>query len=437
MRNVVLGLWLLGSCWMGGAASGCKDKDDPNETSGSPKAISSKDGTKFEHCGNVVCRSGRECCNESCGICTEPDVACTAQVCDTGAGAGVSALAPQCGGSAQRPCPGEGRCVDDGGEVCDPSRGAECGGTCACAKSASCPAGSRWNAAPQICGCEVDASGSSGAGGHAGRGEAGEGAEPPAAGGDAGEAGSAGEGGASGGGGPDAGGSGSGGNAGSGDNGGSGGEAGGAGDAGSGGSGGPVQCGDVTCASGQVCCNESCSICAPPGQACTTQSCMPPMGGSAAPPPCGSTTCAAGQVCCDSACGLCAASSTACKVMSCSDPGPHPGDLCDLRCGADERCEYVAATCIISPCLPIAQCVPFVACAGAANARCPGSGSCVDDTSDDCNPQVNRECAGKCVCSARTLPVCKLNFRWDFSPTVCACIPNPPIECIPELPCEA
>jgi hypothetical protein len=45
---------------------------------------------------------------------------------------------------------------------------------------------------------------------------------------------------------------------------------------GSGGAGGAAQgedCGDVTCALGQVCCNESCSICAAPNEPCVTIAC--------------------------------------------------------------------------------------------------------------------------------------------------------------------
>ncbi len=36
---------------------------------------------------------------------------------------------------------------------------------------------------------------------------------------------------------------------------------------------GGTPCGYRTCPSGQVCCNESCSICTPPGAACTQQVC--------------------------------------------------------------------------------------------------------------------------------------------------------------------
>jgi hypothetical protein len=35
-----------------------------------------------EPCGTATCTGGQLCCNESCGICTEPDGACTQQLCE-------------------------------------------------------------------------------------------------------------------------------------------------------------------------------------------------------------------------------------------------------------------------------------------------------------------------------------------------------------------
>ena len=161
-------------------------------------------------------------------------------------------------------------------------------------------------------------------------------------------------------------------------------------------------------------------------------------GGSAgsSPPPvqCGSTTCPAGQVCCDPSCSLCAPNNALCVQMSCSDPGPHPGDTCDLPCSSDQRCEYVAVTCVIAPCPPEAMCVPFVACAGKTGAECPGQGSCVDDTSDTCDPQSGgADCLGKCICDARILRKCSIGFVFNFSPSVCACVYDP-VQCLPESP---
>ena len=75
----------------------------------------------------------------------------------------------------------------------------------------------------------------------------------------------------------------------------------------------PVQCGANTCASGQVCCNESCGICAAPGESCSKRMCTPMA--------CGPTTCASDQVCCNESCGICTAPGEFCTQQVC---GPTP-----------------------------------------------------------------------------------------------------------------
>jgi hypothetical protein len=65
-------------------------------------------------------------------------------------------------------------------------------------------------------------------------------------------------------------------------------------------------CGANTCDVGEVCCNPSCGICAPPGVACSQVACDdgPTYPSSQA---CGlMSTCNVGSVCCDPSCGLCA-----------------------------------------------------------------------------------------------------------------------------------
>ena len=39
------------------------------------------DGGPGPRCGETTCASGQVCCNESCGICTEPGGFCTLQLC--------------------------------------------------------------------------------------------------------------------------------------------------------------------------------------------------------------------------------------------------------------------------------------------------------------------------------------------------------------------
>ena len=67
----------------------------------------------------------------------------------------------------------------------------------------------------------------------------------------------------------------------------------------------PVQCGTSTFEKGQVCCNESCGICAAPDGACTMRFCLPEeeeeeeieLGEQ-----CGSTICPDDEYCCNSSC---------------------------------------------------------------------------------------------------------------------------------------
>ena len=58
---------------------------------------------------------------------------------------------------------------------------------------------------------------------------------------------------------------------------------------------GGVQCGPTTCASSDVCCNESCGICTPPGGFCTQGLCSAADAGTVdagTGPKCGPSTCA-------------------------------------------------------------------------------------------------------------------------------------------------
>lgn len=61
---------------------------------------------------------------------------------------------PFCGGFAGITCPGEGSCVDDPRDDCDPANGgADCGGICTCRQPHTCPAGGRFDPRPGVCAC--------------------------------------------------------------------------------------------------------------------------------------------------------------------------------------------------------------------------------------------------------------------------------------------
>ncbi|KAK4442917.1 hypothetical protein QBC34DRAFT_222647 [Podospora aff. communis PSN243] len=92
-----------------------------------------------------------------------------------------------------------------------------------------------------------------------------------------------------------------------------------------------VQCGASLCASGMTCCNPSCGICTAPGMMCTQQVCTdkpdpivepkPPQPtrnpGKGQGPKCGSGRCDGGQVCCNDSCGICTPPGGACIALYC------------------------------------------------------------------------------------------------------------------------
>jgi hypothetical protein len=187
--------------------------------------------------------------------------------------------------------------------------------------------------------------------------------------------------------------------------------------------GGGVSCGPNTCAAGQVCCNPSCGICTEPNGFCTEQFCGDsdpsgtpgqdpgqdpsdpgpndpsdpgdPGGGGDDPGPggdegvaCGNVTCAAGEVCCNESCGICTPPGGGCTKELCVDDRPPP------RCG------------------------------GFAGFPCPGFGECIDDPSDDCDPQNGgADCGGICTCppGAGAAVLCEQGSPWSSDPHVCGC----------------
>jgi hypothetical protein len=143
-------------------------------------------------------------------------------------------------------------------------------------------------------------------------------------------------------------------------------------DAGSSGAGGDrITCGSNTCATGEVCCNESCGICTPPDGACTMQLCEDSTepGGVA----CGSNTCDVGEVCCNESCGICTPPDGACITLLCEPTG----DACE----SDDDCHLVDDYCGGCNCLGLTdpslapECDDPVAC---FDAPCEGkSVACV------------------------------------------------------------
>jgi len=129
------------------------------------------------------------------------------------------------------------------------------------------------------------------------------------------------------------------------------------------------------------------------------------------------------------------------------DDCPPPVDACDgFECPAGQHCELQEIVCVTTPCDPIAACVdddglpagPF--CGGIAGLPCPGSGMCVDDPSDDCDPELGgADCGGMCTCPV--IGLCTDGGVWNGSPEVCACQPAKEspcnlVDCQPGMTCE-
>ncbi|MEZ4225143.1 MAG: hypothetical protein R3B13_29600 [Polyangiaceae bacterium] len=79
-RTFLLGLLLTSPLLVAAEGGGCAPSDDV--------PIGSDDGGAGVPCGPNTCAKGEECCNESCGICTQPGGACIQLACGGGAGQG-------------------------------------------------------------------------------------------------------------------------------------------------------------------------------------------------------------------------------------------------------------------------------------------------------------------------------------------------------------
>jgi hypothetical protein len=110
-------------------------------------------------------------------------------------------------------------------------------------------------------------------------------------------------------------------------------------------------------------------------------------------------------------------------------------------CGCDGKtygnpCEAAAAGASIAS---KGECSPRVFCGGIAGFPCPGAGMCVDDPSDECDPeQGGADCGGLCQCDV--IGLCVDGYVWNGSPEVCGCEPvtNPcaAVLCLEGTSCE-
>jgi hypothetical protein len=168
----------------------------------------------------------------------------------------------------------------------------------------------------------------------------------------------------------------------------------------------PPFCGGIAgfpCPDGQECVDDPSDDCDPAnGGADCGGMCVPAID------PCATVRCGAGTHCAVNADG---------QAECVPDPTIDP--CATVRCRAGSRCEVNAAG--------QAQCVrsgPF--CGGIASFPCPGVGECIDDPTDDCDPNAGgADCGGVCIC-ART-ESCPRGQEFDTSPEVCDCAGTPVI----------
>jgi hypothetical protein len=139
-------------------------------------------------------------------------------------------------------------------------------------------------------------------------------------------------------------------------------------------------------------------------------------------------TCGWEVIACSNAC----ASSTSCApdeycTLEDGDCNPPPG------CKSGQAC---IALCY-GVCAPKPPRGPF--CGGIAGIPCPGSGGCVDDPNDSCDPMHGgADCGGLCTCVQNVL--CVRGSHFDSDPGVCACVPDDPcasVRCAAGTKCVA
>jgi hypothetical protein len=301
-----------------GSSDAATDKSSTNDSAVSADALADQTTTaslQEELRGRRRPRPTNPCAAASCPTNTSCEVVDGRAVCTP-----LEPAGPFCGGIAGIDCPGSGTCADNPNDGCDPQRGgADCGGICQCIERVLCVRGSVFDSSPEVCACVPQ--------------------EPPV-------------------------------------------------DA----------CASVRCRAG-----THCEVVEERAQCIVDEQVNP---------------CAA---------VLCPAPST-CEVVDgqavCTPIDP-PNPCAAASCPTNTSCDVVDGQAVCTPLEP----APF--CGGIAGIDCPGSGTCVDDPSDGCDPERGgADCGGICECNVRAL--CVRGSVFDPSPDVCACVPQEP-----ENPCAA
>lgn len=101
-------------------------------------------------CADVTCPPGRHC--------EVAPVLCLQAPCPSQPQCVPDELPkPFCGGITGTPCPGMGRCKDDPSDNCNPNDGGvDCGGSCVCTASLKCKHEYIFDPSPEVCACTPD-----------------------------------------------------------------------------------------------------------------------------------------------------------------------------------------------------------------------------------------------------------------------------------------
>jgi hypothetical protein len=179
-----------------------------------------------------------------------------------------------------------------------------------------------------------------------------------------------------------------------------------------------VTCGNKTCAVGQVCCNESCSICTAPDETCTQEACVTPT-------TCDDLMCRDGTHCeLGDAGPACVVDEDPCANVDCGDTGctvqngePVCTDPCDgwdcdqgFKCDASSgSAECVPKSCDVVDCKHGQMCseegVPHcVDPASCDNITCPAHQKCqIKNDQPQCVPDDSDPCSKKQDCDFCTV----------------------------------
>ena len=176
--------WVVLTSIAAGSACGA---DAGSNGGGNAEPFCAEDEFMGQKCGGPdgrVCPSGKFCATAKTNQCPGPEIkgtcrdipeACTriyqptcgcdgqtyGNACEAAtasiAVAYEGSCAPLCGGFAGIRCPGNGTCVDNAADGCNPLEGdGDCASLCQCDVVGLCDEGAHWDGSPEVCDCVLE-----------------------------------------------------------------------------------------------------------------------------------------------------------------------------------------------------------------------------------------------------------------------------------------